>query len=147
MLLALQAILAVLLLLMLVQDLVPLGRWNALRTLAVQSPLAHRVRMTAVNASTAAAALLCTLSPHYLHRGSWQHTVCTVILVCFLFGAFHSWWKPWLFGSTPAEREKLRLITTRTYTFVPERNGVTPNALHCVFHALAVAALILDLDL
>ena len=146
MLVTLQLLLAILTLLMLVQDLVPLGRWNALDRLAAESPLAHRLRMTAINTTTAAAALFCTLSPRFLQM-SWQHTAATIILALFLVGAFLSWWKPWLFGSTADEREKLRKITDGTYAFVPQRNGVTPNALHCLFHLIAVAAFALDLNL
>jgi hypothetical protein len=147
MLLALRSILAILTLLMLVQDLVPLGRWNGLTALAPQSPLSHRVRMTLVNTATLAAAWLCTLSPHFTQHGSWQHLTTILILAGCVAGAFASWWRPWLFGATAAQQEKLRVITTGTYTFVPARNGITPNALHCLFHALILAALALTLRL
>ena len=137
---ALLASLVVLSLLLLTHDLVPMGRWNSLPTNDL--PLPKRLVSTLINS-------LAGLIPMWLAwrslgvygRTSDRETI-TIFLVCLVLGELLSWWIPWLTGYSPVDRKKLTAMTAGTYSFVPARHGVTPNALHCVVHVVTVVGLV-----
>ncbi len=139
---ALLVSLVVLSLLLLTHDLVPLGRWNSLPTNEIAMP--KRMVSTGINS-------LAGLIPTWLAwrslgvygRTSDRKTI-TIFLVCLVVGELLSWWVPWLTGYSPIDRKKLTAMTAGTYSFVPARHGVRPNALHCVIHLVTVIGLVIS---
>ena len=124
-----------------VHDTVPLGRWNNLERFRREIPLAPRVKGSLLNVVTAGA-IVVLFYAGWVHggdmAGDWRMTLLITmgVLVYMEFGA---WWRPYLFGATPAIVEKLRPNWEGTYVFLPEKNGIRPNAMHCVMHAATVA--------
>jgi hypothetical protein len=122
-------------------DTVPLGRWNNLGQFRREIPLGRRVRGSLLNVVTAGAAVvlfwLGWVSGGEM-AGDWRMTLL-ITLAVLVYMEFRAWWRPYLFGATPAIIEKLRPNWEGTYAFLPVRNGIRPNAMHCVMHAATVA--------
>ncbi len=70
--------------------------------------------------------------------GDWRMTLL-ITLAVLVYMEFRAWWRPYLFGPTPAIVDKLRPNWEGTYAFLPERHGIRPNTMHCVMHAATVA--------
>jgi hypothetical protein len=51
-----------------------------------------------------------------------------------LTGAMFAWWIPYLFGGSPERAERYKDMFGNTHSFLPPRNGIVPNTLHCVLH-------------
>jgi hypothetical protein len=124
-----------------VHDTVPLGRWNNLGRFKREIPLARRVRGSLMNIVTAGAVVLLFYAG-WAHggdlAGDWRMTLL-ITLGVLIYMEFRAWWQPYLFGATPAIVEKLRPNWEGTYAFLPERNCIRPNAMHCVMHASTMA--------
>jgi hypothetical protein len=122
-------------------DTIPLGRWNNLGHFKQDIPLARRVKGSIANSVTAGAVLL-LFWLGWMHGGSmagdWRMTLLITMGVL-VYMEFVSWWRPYLFGATPAIVEKLRPNWEGTYAFLPKRNGIRPNAMHLIMHAATLA--------
>ena len=59
-------------------------------------------------------------------------------------GELRAWWAPYLLRAEPDRATRYARMFCGTHAFLPPRNGVTPNTLHCALHA-ATAATLLDL--
>jgi hypothetical protein len=122
-------------------DTIPLGRWNHLARFKREIPLGRRVRGSVMNSLTAGG-IVWLFWLGWAHggdmAGDWRMTLLITmgVLVYMEFGA---WWQPYLFGATPAIVQKLRPNWEGTYAFLPEKNGVRVNAMHCVMHASTAA--------
>jgi hypothetical protein len=123
-------------------DTVSMGRWNNLAHFRREIPLGRRVRGSVMNSVTAGAVVV-LFWLGWEHgggmAGDWRMTLLITMGVL-AYMEFGSWWRPYLFGSTPAIVEKLRPNWEGTYAFLQERNGIRVNAMHCVMHAATVAA-------
>jgi hypothetical protein len=51
-----------------------------------------------------------------------------------LAGAIRAWWIPYFFGTSPERVERYNDMFGNTHAFLPPRNGIVPNTLHCVLH-------------
>jgi hypothetical protein len=124
-----------------VHDTIPLGRWNNLSQFQRVIPLGRRVRGSVLNSVTAGAVLVLFWLGWMRggETGGFFRVALLVTLGVLVYMEFRAWWRPYLFGATPAIIEKLRPNWEGTYAFLPERNGIKPNAMHCVMHAATVA--------
>ena len=142
---ALLATLVLLFLLLALHDLLPMGQWNNLQHARSQVSSVKLATAVVVNGTVGAVPLILS----YLSRGvrypTWQRETTTFILAFLFIGELLSWWKPYFFGARAGYAERLQAIFAGTHAFLPERNGITPNALHCAMHALTLLALILSL--
>jgi hypothetical protein len=60
-----------------------------------------------------------------------------------LVGELNAWWLPYLVKPADPERvARYRAMFGNTHAFLPERNGIVPNTLHCILHAATVATLV-----
>jgi hypothetical protein len=62
------------------------------------------------------------------------------LLAC--YGSLKAWWIPYLVRPNPALAARYKVIYPATHSFLPERNGITPNTLHVIFDAVTLALLI-----
>ncbi len=147
--LALLLTLALLSLLLLTHDLIPLGRWNNLRASAPTRPLGTRIVSTLLNSLVGLIpAWLAFRSLHTIGLTNARQTIL-IFLAILLLGELSSWWIPWAFGASAfgarlsfERRRHLAAMTTGTLTVVPERHGIQPNALHCAIHLLTLLAFV-----
>jgi hypothetical protein len=122
-------------------DTIPLGRWNNLGQFRREIPLARRVKGSIANIVTAGAVVV-LFWLGWLRggemAGDWRMTLL-ITLGVLVYMEFGAWWRPYLFGATPAMVEKLRPNWEGTHAFLPERNGIRPNAMHSMMHAATLA--------
>jgi hypothetical protein len=60
------------------------------------------------------------------------------------YGSLKAWWIPYLVSPNPELAARYKVMYPATHSFLPERNGITPNTLHVIFD---VATLVLLIDL
>jgi hypothetical protein len=122
-------------------DTIPLGRWNNLAHFKREIPLARRIKGSVANSLTAGA-IVVLFWLGWIHggdmAGDWRMTLLITMGVM-VYMEFGAWWRPYLLGATPAIVEKLRPNWEGTYGFLPERNGIRPNAIHALMHTATVA--------
>jgi hypothetical protein len=59
-------------------------------------------------------------------------------------GQLNAWWIPYLIHPNPVRAERYRVLFAGTSSFLPERNGITPNTLHVFgLHIETLATIIL----
>jgi hypothetical protein len=123
-------------------DWVPLGKLNNLGGLRAVDTLPKMVLTTAVSTLPFAAVLIASTMlasveyPYWLLWWLWG-----TYLVC-AYGILRAWWIPYLGTPDPERAKRYRIRFAGTLSFLPERNGIRPDALHVVFHCLVVAILI-----
>jgi hypothetical protein len=125
-------------------DTVPLGRWNNLGYFKREIPLGRRVRGSLQNSVTALA-VVGMFTMGWMRggdsAGDWRMALLITSGVL-VYMEFRAWWQPYLFGSTPEEVRKLLPNWEGTYAFLPLKNGIRPNAMHCIMHASTLAAFV-----
>jgi hypothetical protein len=142
---ALELFLFLQLLVFMLHDTIPLGRWNNLPALRAAVPLSRRIIGTLINTALGLLAL------YFFHMSTMHHDSMAmtrlILLQAFLvFGEIRWWWYPYFFGASPELVARLRPNWQGTIAFLPERNGIRPNALHCVMHACTLTAFLLALS-
>ncbi len=123
-------------------DWVPLGSFNDLRAVQAADPRAKLIRVTLIStlpyAFGLAASLRCASGfPGWLIWWLW------ITYALLFLGQLRAWWLPYLVTPDPARAARYRTMFGRTNSFLPERNGITPNTLHIVLHIATLATLIL----
>jgi hypothetical protein len=128
-------------------DTMPLGRLNNLGHFKQEIPLARRLKGSLMNIVTAGA-IVVLFYAGWVHGGDmadvWRMTLL-ITLGVLVYMEFVAWWRPYLFGATPAIVEKLRPNWEGTYAFLPAKNGIRPNTMHCVMHASTLAGFVFAL--
>jgi hypothetical protein len=139
---ALEVVLLLQLLLFLFHDIFPLGRWNNLPALRAAVPARRLIVGTLMNTAIGLLALY-LFHMHSMHHSRTALTWLIVLQGFMVYGEVRWWWYPYFAGASPALVARLRPNWEGTAAFVPERNGIRPNSLHCVMHALTLAAFLL----
>jgi hypothetical protein len=139
---ALEIVLILQFVVLVAHDTIPLGRWNNLHHFRAVVPLRRRVIGSVANSATGILALVL----YHLGRmhGSMGSLIGLIVLQAVLFfGELSTWWRPYFFGASPDVVAHLRPNWEGTIGFIPEKHGIALNAVHCIMHALTLAALIL----
>jgi hypothetical protein len=124
-------------------DWIPLGKLNNLE--GVRAADTTRKRIVATSLSTLPFAIAFVASVCYAKLG-FPHWLLWLLWLSYGAGAYgilRSWWVPYLFVNNPVRADRYQVRFARTHAFLPERNGIRPDTLHVVFHAVFVVALIL----
>jgi len=125
-------------------DWIPLGRWTDLPALRSQRSLQARILASVIMAAIQGIALYLnwSQSPH----PSYGTRLFTLILyIAYIPGILRAWWVPYIFGVGISEKfiADYKIMFGNTYTWLPERNGITVNALHTVFHLTVIIGLVI----
>jgi predicted outer membrane lipoprotein len=124
-------------------DWVPLGRLSNPAGLRAVDTTGRLLLTTAVSTLPFAAVLVATALfssaayPNWLLWWLWG-----TYLVC-AYGILRAWWIPYLGTPDPDRASRYRIRFAGTHSFLPARNGITPDTLHVAFHSLVAAILIL----
>jgi hypothetical protein len=127
----------------LLHDWIPLGPLNDLR--AVRAENSRRGLVIATLISTLPFAFGLAASIHYRGRmyPEWLLIYLCVSYALLFLGELQAWWIPYLFVPQPARAARYEKMFGGTLSFLPARNGITPNALHVILHAATLATLVL----
>lgn len=129
--------------LLLLHDWVPLGRLNDLA--AVRREHSTRALLVGTAVSSALPAVGLVLSVAAVMSG-WPRWIDTYLLAAygFLFvGEIEAWWVPYFFWPQPERAASYLAMFGSTHAFLPARNGIRPNTLHCVLHFATLVTLLL----
>jgi len=123
-------------------DWVPLPPLNDVRAVQAQDSRARLVIVTIVQSLPFTLGFACTLI--WLHRAwpAWVWNWLWISNVVLLLGQLRAWWLPYLLRPEPQRAARYRAMFAGTHAFLPERNGITPNTLHCALHAATLGILI-----
>jgi len=125
---------------LLFHDWVPLGRLNNLHAIRGQDSLGHRVYVTLLGGAPAAVCLWLSArhfaQPHPMPTAIWLWITYGTLMA----GVLRAWWVPYLLVPDAERAARYRTIFAGTHTFLPRRNGIAPDTLHTVFHAILLAA-------
>jgi hypothetical protein len=126
-----------------VHDWVPLGRLNNLSGIRAADPAWKRALATALSTLPFAIGLAGTLMRGQEALTGWVFWWLWISYAACWYGALRSWWIPYLLAPDPVRAERYRTRFAGTLAFLPERNGVRPDALHVTLHLVVLGILVL----
>lgn len=138
-LIALQAAQVVFLLL---HDWVPLGRLSNLTAVHAVDSRSKLLRTTLFSALPFAAGLGFSVAT-FPDWPIWVRIYLDVLYAVTLYAVLRAWWIPYLSSSDSPRAERYRTRFAGTLSFLPQRHGFAPDALHTVYHGVVVATLVL----
>jgi hypothetical protein len=128
---------------LLVHDWVPLGRLSNFTAKRDADSLGNRIFVTLLPAVPAGLGL-------YYCAKNFAHAYPEALLILlwvtygsFLVGMLRAWWMPYLLVPDPERAARYKEIFAGTHRFLPERNGIAPDTLHTIFHAVTLAAVVM----
>jgi hypothetical protein len=127
---------------LLLHDWVPLGRLSNLKAVRESDSTAKLFWTTVLSALPFA--LVFGVCCAYAHAARWPGWLMTWLWWTYglaLAGAVMAWWGPYLLWHSPERVERYRVRFAGTWKFLPERNGITPDTLHVMYHLCIVATL------
>ena len=128
---------------LLLHDWVPLGRFSNLSAMRKEDSLVRSIVVTLIPVVPAAFGLY--YSARYFAK-PYPHGVLMLLWITYgslLIGLLRAWWIPYLLIPDPERAARYQIIFAGTHTFLPKRNGISPDTLHTVFHAAVVGTLVL----
>ncbi len=76
------------------------------------------------------------------HYPGWLWSWLWISYGMLFAGELAAWWVPYLLRPQPERAARYQAMFGNTHAFLPERNGIVPNTLHCLLHAATVALLL-----
>ena len=119
---------------LLLHDWVPMFRLNDLKALRKQ----HSLRVIALGTLISSVLPSIGLALGIIHwKLGWSKGLVTYLVAAygFLFlGELEAWWIPYLFWPQPKKAIRYEALFANTSAFLPARNGIRINMLHCLLH-------------
>jgi hypothetical protein len=122
-------------------DWIPLGRFNNVAAVHAQDTRQRLVVVTVLSSLFYSVGLLLSLQHFGEHYPPWLRIYLWVIYAGLLLGQLRAWWVPYLFLPDSRRATRYRLMFANTHSFLPERNGITPNTLHVILHVTTAVTL------
>jgi hypothetical protein len=127
---------------LLLHDWLPLGTLNDLKALRAADPNAKIVRTTLIQTLPYAVGLAGSLFWYGHPYPMWLVWWLWISYGLLFVGELQAWWIPYLLIRQPKRAERYKAMFGNTLTFLPEHNGIRPNALHVILHAATLALLV-----
>jgi hypothetical protein len=127
---------------LLLHDWVPLGRLSNLAAVRGIDSTAKLLRTTLLSALPFAFGLAYSAA-RFPQWPMWLPTYLDWLYGISAAAILWAWWIPYLSPKDSARAERYRTRFAGTLVFLPKRHGFAPDALHCVYHAIVIATLIL----
>jgi len=128
-------------------DWIPLGSLNNLK--GVHSADATKKLVVVTVLSTLPFAIGFVGSAYYASTRfpSWLVWFLWITYGASLYGLLRAWYVPYLLVPNPARAARYDEMFAGTHTFLPTHNGIAPNTLHVIFHAVLIATVVLLVSL
>ncbi len=123
-------------------DWVPLGRLNDVAAVRSQDTTWRLVVVTLIQSVPFTIGLVASGLFLGYRQPSWLKIWLWVSYGALLCGQLRAWWVPYLFWPEPQRAARYRAMFGRTYSFLPERNGLVPNTAHVLLHIATAATLL-----
>jgi hypothetical protein len=128
-------------------DWLPLGSLNNLKGVHSADRKGKLIGVTVLSALPFAAGLAGSAYYASTRFPAWLVWLLWISYGGALYGMLRTWYVPYLLSADPARVVRYQEMFAGTHTFLPVRNGIAPNTLHVVFHAVLVATIVLLLAL
>ena len=123
-------------------DWVPLGALNDVRRVQAEDTKAKLIRVTLVQSTPFTLGLIFSISYKQTHHPVWTFDWLWISYLLLFAGEVRSWWVPYIVRAEPVRADRYRNMFGGTHAFLPERNGIIPNTLHCFLHAATACTLV-----
>lgn len=125
-------------------DWLPLAPLNDVAAVKRQDPTARLVKVTLIQSLPYTIGLLASLlySAEHTPYPAWLWSWLWISYGLLLAGELSAWWVPYLIRPDPVRAARYRAMFGNTSGFLPERNGIVPNTLHCLLHVATLATLV-----
>ncbi len=128
---------------LLLHDWIPLGRLNNLSAIHHEDSLGRRVFVTLLPGIPAGLGLYWSA----LNLGRrFPEDVSIFLWITYgilLLGMLRAWWVPYLLVPDPKRAERYKTLFRHTHRFLPERNGIAPDTLHCSLHIVTLGIVVM----
>lgn len=122
-------------------DWIPLGHLNNVAAIRRQDSVGRLIRVTLLQSAPFTVLLIYSL---LFFSSGYPNSLWTWLWIGYgllFMGELRAWWIPYLLRPEAERARRYQGLFGGTYAFLPERNGMTPNALHCILHATTLATL------
>ena len=123
-------------------DWVPLGRLNDVAKVQAQDRRVRLVRVTLIQSLPFTIGLVASITYAQTEHPSWVWSWLWISYALLFAGELRAWWWPYLIRPDPVRAARYRAMFGHTAAFLPEHNGIVPNALHTILHAVTAVTLI-----
>jgi hypothetical protein len=123
-------------------DWIPAPPWNDVGAARERDGAARLAVVTAASSAPFLLGLAFTLAHLKGPMPAWVLAWLWGTYGLLFLGALRAWWWPYLLKPEPVRAARYAAMFGRTHSFLPERNGISPNSLHCAYHALTAGTLL-----
>ncbi len=123
-------------------DWLPLRPLNDVVEAQAQDSRGRLIRVTVIQSLPFTVGLVASIVFARTGHPSWVWSWLWISYAILFAGELRAWWWPYLVRPDPVRAARYRVMFGGTATFLPERNGMVPNALHTILHAATAATLI-----
>jgi hypothetical protein len=122
---------------------IPLGSLNDVKAVRSVFPTGKLLVTTLINFTPVAIGLGGTI--FYFKKGfpGWLIWFLWILYGLACYGSLKAWWIPYLFRADPERVARDQVMYGSTHSFLPRRNGISPNTLHVIFDIATLGILIL----
>lgn len=122
-------------------DWIPLGCLNDVKAVRAENPGSKLLLGTLISLVPFAFGLVASI--YYLGSSypEWLLWYLGMSYALLFLGELQAWWIPYFFRPDPTRATRYQAMFGHTHAFLPSRNGIRPNTLHVVLHAVTLATL------
>ena len=124
-------------------DWVPLGRLNNLAAVQASDSAGKLFIVTVLSTLPFAVGLVASVRCAGTGFPGWLMWWLWISYGAAVYGLLRAWWVPYLLIASPARAERYQARFAGAHAFLPLRNGIRPDTLHCALHIVIVAIVIL----
>lgn len=124
-------------------DWIPLGNLNDVRAVQAGDSRGRLIGVTVLSTLPFAACLAGSVWYARAQFPGWLQWTLWISYGGAMLGMLRAWWVPYLLIPDPVRAVRYRAMFARTHAFLPAHNGIRPNTLHVVLHAVVVGVVVL----
>jgi len=124
-------------------DWLPLAPLNDVGRVQAEGTRSRLILVTFVQSAPYTAGLACSVAYRSTGHPHWMWTWLWVSYGLLFVGELRAWWLPYLLRPEPERAARYARMFGGTHAFLPIRNGIAPNTLHCLLHAATACTLLI----
>jgi hypothetical protein len=124
-------------------DWVQLGNLTDISAVQAHDTRSRLIRVTLIQSLPYTIGLVASIAFARTGHPGWVWIWLWISYGMLFAGEVRAWWWPYLIKAEPERAVRYRGMFGNTSAFLPERNGIVPNTLHCILHAATAATLVL----